>query len=43
MAASAVVFIISSLVAFSEQSLARVSSAFVFLLALTSLVKSKKR
>ena len=43
MIASAIIFIASSLVAFSGQSIAKVASGFVFLLALTSLVKSKKR
>ena len=39
MIASAIVFLISSLVVFSGQSIAKIASAFVFLLALVSLRK----
>ena len=41
MIASAIVFIISSVVIFSEQSIAKIASAFIFVLALTSLIKAK--
>jgi hypothetical protein len=39
--ASAIAYIASSIIAFSGQPIARIASAFVFFLALTSFIKAK--